>query len=110
MAGLLLTAILLFIRRNIKLAGRTSALYLMLCATERFFIEKIRVDVRYNILGFHPTQAEILSVFLFIAGIALYIIAPHLNANKKDCFGKQTAGANNIKSCRSQQQSTTDPL
>ncbi len=82
-AGLLLTAVLLFIRRNIKLAGRTSAIYLMLCASERFLIEQIRVDVRYNILGFHPTQAEVLSVFLFVSGIALYIIAPYLNANKK---------------------------
>ncbi|TKK67955.1 prolipoprotein diacylglyceryl transferase [Ilyomonas limi] len=82
-AGLLLFGLLLLIRRNITLAGRTSAFYLMLCGIERFFIEKIRVNIRYSMAGFHPTQAEILSVFLFIAGIALYFIAPYLNANKQ---------------------------
>jgi prolipoprotein diacylglyceryltransferase len=36
---------------------------------ERFFIEKIRVDTRYSIFGFHPTQAELISSALVIAGI-----------------------------------------
>lgn len=83
-AGLLLFGLLLFIRRHITLAGRTSAFYLMLCGIERFFIEKIRVNTRYSIAGFHPTQAELLSVFLFFAGVALYLIAPYLNANKEE--------------------------
>ncbi len=82
-AGLILCAVLLVARRHIKMAGYTSALYLILCGTERSFIEQIRVDVRYSIFGFHPTQAEILSVFLIIAGIALYYISPYLNANKE---------------------------
>lgn len=82
-AGLVLCAVLLLARRHIKMAGYTSALYLILCGTERFFIEKIRVNVRYSIFGFHPTQAEILSVFLIVAGIALYFISPYLNANKE---------------------------
>jgi len=81
--GLFLFVILMLIRKRIKLAGRISAFYLMFMAIERFFIEKIRVDVRYNFLGFHPTQAEILSVFCFGCGVFLYIIAPKLNANRK---------------------------
>lgn len=83
--GLFLFVILMLIRKRIKLAGRISGFYLMFMAIERFFIEKIRVDVRYNFLGFHPTQAEILSVFCFCCGVFLYIIAPKLNANRKLC-------------------------
>lgn len=89
-AGMVLFFILLLIRKKIKLAGRTSAFYLMFCGTERFFIEKIRVDIRYSIFGFHPTQAEILSVVLFVAGLILYFVAPHLNANRHLIRGNTT--------------------
>jgi prolipoprotein diacylglyceryltransferase len=81
-AGLILFAVLMLIRKRLKLAGRLSAIYLMFMAVERFFIEKIRVDVRYNFFGFHPTQAEIISVVLFAFGVFLYIIAPKLKVNK----------------------------
>jgi phosphatidylglycerol:prolipoprotein diacylglycerol transferase len=40
---------------------------------ERFFIEKIRVNNKYNILGMQLTQAEIISAFLIIIGIAVMI-------------------------------------
>ncbi len=80
--GLILFSILMLMRKRLQLAGRISAYYLMFAAIERFFIEKIRIDVRYNFFGFHPTQAEMLSVFLFACGIFLYFIAPKLNANK----------------------------
>lgn len=81
-AGLTLFALLMLIRKKLKLAGRLSASYLMFMAVERFFIEKIRVDVRYNFFGFHPTQAEIISVVLFAFGVFLYLIAPKLKVNK----------------------------
>lgn len=81
--GLILFAVLMLMKKRLKLAGRISACYLMFAAVERFFIEKIRVDVRYNFLGLHPTQAQLLSIFCFCCGIFLYIIAPKLNANKK---------------------------
>jgi prolipoprotein diacylglyceryltransferase len=38
---------------------------------ERFFIEKIRVNTKYDIWGFHPTQAEIISSLLVIGGAVL---------------------------------------
>ena len=81
-AGLILFAILMLIRKRLKMAGRLSAIYLMFMAMERFFIEKIRVDIRYNFFGFHPTQAEIISVILFLCGVFLYFISPKLKANK----------------------------
>jgi prolipoprotein diacylglyceryltransferase len=46
-------------------------LYLILNGLERFFIEKIRVNSTYSIFGFHPTQAELISTLLVIAGSAL---------------------------------------
>jgi prolipoprotein diacylglyceryltransferase len=39
---------------------------------ERFFIEKIRVNTTYNIFGIHPTQAELISLALILAGSMMY--------------------------------------
>jgi prolipoprotein diacylglyceryltransferase len=41
---------------------------------ERFFIEKIRVNNTYDIFGFHPTQAELISTALIIGGILMYTL------------------------------------
>ncbi len=49
-------------------------LYLVLNGFERFWIEKIRVNAKYDIFGFHPTQAEIIAVLLFLTGIIGYFI------------------------------------
>jgi len=35
---------------------------------ERFFIEKIRVNTKYDQLPFKPTQAEIISSLLVLTG------------------------------------------
>ena len=59
------------IRRKIKIPGVIFGIYLMLNGAERFFIEKIRVNSTYDIFGFHPTQAEIISTCLFLAGLIL---------------------------------------
>ena len=58
--------------------GRLFAIYLVVNGIERFLIEKIRVNNKYNIFGLHPTQAEIISFCLIIAGILLYIYAPKI--------------------------------
>jgi len=61
------------LRSKFKIPGTLFAFYLILNGIERFFIEKIRVNIRLNIL-FHPTQAEVISALLFITGIVLWII------------------------------------
>jgi phosphatidylglycerol---prolipoprotein diacylglyceryl transferase len=76
--GLLLFAFLWSIRKNVKITGRLFAIYLIVNGIERFLIEKIRVNTKYSIFGFHPTQAEIISVCLIIAGVVLYIYAPKI--------------------------------
>ncbi len=63
------------LRRRIKIPGRIFAIYLVMNGVERFFVEKIRVNTHYNILGFKPTQAEIISTLLVLGGIWLYIYA-----------------------------------
>lgn len=45
--------------------------YLVFNGVERFFIEKIRVNATYDILGFQPTQAEIISVVSVLLGLGL---------------------------------------
>ncbi|WP_153800422.1 prolipoprotein diacylglyceryl transferase [Foetidibacter luteolus] len=75
---LLLFALVWALRKKIKVPGRIFAVYLILNGLERFFIEKIRVNTTYNLFGFHPTQAEIISTLLVVAGIALYAYAPKI--------------------------------
>ena len=60
------------LRKKFKVPGTLFAFYLIINGIERFFIEKIRVNTRYSFLGFHPTQAEIISTLLIIGGSVLY--------------------------------------
>jgi prolipoprotein diacylglyceryl transferase len=68
--------ILWSLRKKMKLPGNLFALYLILAGTERFFIEFIRHTNRYHFLGIAATQAQIISVIMFIAGVAWFIYAP----------------------------------
>jgi prolipoprotein diacylglyceryltransferase len=74
---LILFGLLWFLRKKINIAGRVFAIYLIVNGIERFIIEKIRVNTKYDIL-FHPTQAEIISSLLIIVGLTLYWYAPKL--------------------------------
>jgi len=62
------------IRKRVVVPGVMFGLYLILNGIERFTIELIRVNNTYSVFGFHPTQAEIISACLVIAGIVLIII------------------------------------
>lgn len=69
---LTLFVILWSIRKKITTPGLLFGIYLVMNGVERFFIEKIRVNTRdYNIFGFHPTQAEIISTLLILGGAVL---------------------------------------
>ena len=67
---LLLFSLLWLLRKKISIPGMIFSIYLILNGTERFFIEKIRVNTEYNFLG-GITQAEIISFCLIITGILL---------------------------------------
>ncbi len=80
-AGFLLFGFMWSIRKKIKPAGMMFAIYLILAGIERFLIEKIRVNSLYHAFGLSFTQAELISVIMVIAGIALMIWS--INSHKK---------------------------
>jgi len=65
--------VLWMLRKRIKVPGRIFGLYLVLNGIERFFIEKIRVNTKYEALPFQPTQAELIALLLVVAGAVLMI-------------------------------------
>jgi len=83
----IITCLLLFfflwsIRKKMITPGRMFAVYLILNGIERFLVEHIRVNTQYHFLGLNPTQAEIISLGLIVAGATLYAFAPKLKASK----------------------------
>lgn len=70
----LLFCFLWAIRKRIKIPGVIFGIYLILNGLERFVVEKIRVNTTYTLFGFHPTQAEIISSLLVLAGVALIVV------------------------------------
>ncbi|QQL51390.1 prolipoprotein diacylglyceryl transferase [Mucilaginibacter ginkgonis] len=72
---LLLFFFLWSIRDRIKSPGMFFGIYLILNGIERFFIELIRVNTRYHIGSLSFTQAEMISLILVLAGVALCVNA-----------------------------------
>jgi phosphatidylglycerol:prolipoprotein diacylglycerol transferase len=60
-------------RRRLKRPLQMFATYLILAGIERFFVELIRVNYKYDFGFIHPTQAEIISVLLVIAGAGMLL-------------------------------------
>jgi len=67
----LIFALLWSIRKKIKVPGQLFGIYLMFNGVERFLIESIRVNTKYESLPFQPTQAQIISVSLFLVGLVI---------------------------------------
>jgi prolipoprotein diacylglyceryltransferase len=73
LACFLLFLLLWALRKKYKYPLQLFGLYLILNGLERFFIEKIRVNYEYDWGFIHPSQAEIISTCLVLAGIVLLI-------------------------------------
>lgn len=71
--------ILWALRKRIKVPGLLFFIYIGLIAIERFFIEKIRVNVRHDVFGYQLSQAEIISLMLFLTAIVggLFVYRKH---------------------------------
>lgn len=65
----LVFAILWSLRKRLTVPGLLFFIYLGLIAVERFLIEKIRVNVEHDVLGIPMSQAEIISVCLFLISV-----------------------------------------
>lgn len=72
--GAIIIAILWFLRKRIKVPTKLFFIFCILMAIERFFIEYIRVNPRYNYLGFEWSQAQYISVGVFLLGIVALIV------------------------------------
>jgi phosphatidylglycerol:prolipoprotein diacylglycerol transferase len=70
----LLFVVLWSLRKRFKVPGTLFAFYLILNGFERFFIEKIRVNNRMDLMGIHPTQAEVISSLLMLTGLVTWIV------------------------------------
>ena len=71
------TCVLLFafmwaVRKRLTGTLQLFSLYLILAGIERFLVEKVRVNYKYDWGFMHPTQAEILSVCLIVTGTLLF--------------------------------------
>ena len=84
--SIILFALIWSVRKRFKTPGTLFAFYLMLNGLERFLIEKIRVNARLDIFGFHPTQAEVISSLLFLAGLIIWIVL-----KKRESLAKSTS-------------------
>lgn len=62
--------ILWVIRKRIQIAGMLFFIYLIFNGVERFFIEGIRVNEHYDVLGLNWSLSQFIAMGLFIAGIA----------------------------------------
>lgn len=75
----LLFFLLWAVRKRLRPAGAVFCLYLILNGFERFMIEKIRVNNRMDFFGLHPTQAEVISFSLMLAGAVIWIFLVQKN-------------------------------
>ena len=81
--SLLIFSFLWSIRKRIHTPGMLFCIYLVMNGLERFFIEKIRVNTEYNILG-GITQAEIISFCLILIGLlgSVFLFRNNKRANQ----------------------------
>ena len=71
----LIGASLLALRNRVAAyPGMLFFIYLIFNGVERFWIEKIRVNPEYTNLGVTYTQAEFISVVLFLIGLAGVVV------------------------------------
>ncbi len=82
--------ILFSIRKKIKVPGALFAIYLIFAGIERYLIESIRVNNKFDFLGRDFTQAEIISMILFITGISALIYL-YKNKDKVSKWADKTA-------------------
>lgn len=72
-AGILIFLLLWALRKKIRTPLHLFGIYLIFNGLERFLVEKIRVNYKYDWGFIHPTQAEIISSLLVVAGVCILV-------------------------------------
>jgi phosphatidylglycerol---prolipoprotein diacylglyceryl transferase len=75
------------LRKKIIVPGVLFGIYMIMAGVERFFIEKIRVNTIIEMIGIKFTQAEMISVFMVLGGIALILYSRNKFSNEKKALG-----------------------
>jgi len=70
---LVIFGILWSLRKRITIPGVIFSIYLIFNGVERFLIEKIRVNNKFDFLGMKVTQAETIAVIFVIIGVGLLL-------------------------------------
>ncbi|MBU6325652.1 MAG: prolipoprotein diacylglyceryl transferase, partial [Bacteroidetes bacterium] len=68
LAGMLLFGVIWYMRKRISAPGLLFCLYMVLAGVERWLVETIRVNTRYEFIGMDFSQAQLISVFLILFG------------------------------------------
>ena len=68
--SLIFFLVLWFLRKKLAIPGLLFSAYLILNGTERFFIEFIRVNIKYSWMGIQASQAQFIAIGIILAGIA----------------------------------------
>lgn len=81
--ALIFFTVLWILRKRVMVPGLLFSIYLMMNGTARFFVEKIRINKRYDFLGLEVTQAELIATGLFLTGLAFMIFFIYRYKNQK---------------------------
>ena len=76
-ACLLIFGFLMLIRKRMRWPLQIFGIYLIFNGLERFLVEKIRVNYKYDWGFIHPTQAEIISFIFIVLGLYLWLLNPY---------------------------------
>jgi prolipoprotein diacylglyceryl transferase len=68
-ASFVIAGFLWAMRKRLTTPGMLFFIYLALNGAQRFWVEKIRVNTKYEWMPFQPTQAEVIAVILFVIGV-----------------------------------------
>jgi phosphatidylglycerol---prolipoprotein diacylglyceryl transferase len=68
--AVVISAVLWYLRRKPWAAGMLFSVYLVFAGIERWLIETIRVNTRFDILGISFSQAQFISFLMVLAGVA----------------------------------------
>jgi prolipoprotein diacylglyceryl transferase len=70
------------IRSKTKTPGMMFGIYMVINGIERFLIELIRVNTRYVVAGISFTQAELISLLMFVGGIIMIVVVSRKSDKK----------------------------
>ncbi|GGH08947.1 prolipoprotein diacylglyceryl transferase [Sphingobacterium alkalisoli] len=81
-AILLIFVILWMIRDKIKLPGLLFTIYLFVVGTERFLIEFIRVNYKFDVFGFPLSEAQLISLGILLLAVFM-VVYLYINRHNK---------------------------